>query len=147
MTDKLTAAGIKTPWPLTMYRRLTYMDASPELRLKWASKAIDALVDLLVQTTRELRLSNRMHAKLTDKHTEALMRAETADARIAKLEAENERLREYPTSLCLHLLWHRRNGPPTCFGCGAILRDGRWVSLAEQAAEAATYYEEEADDD
>ena len=68
-------------------------------------------------------------------------------AEIAELEAENERLREYPTSLCLHLLWHRRNGPPTCFGCGAILRDGRWVSLAEQAAEAATYYEEEADDD
>lgn len=93
MTDKLTAAGIKVPWPLTMYRRLTYMDASPELRLKWASKAIDALVDLLVQTTNELRLSNRMHAKLTDKHTEALMRAETADARIAELEAENERLK------------------------------------------------------
>jgi hypothetical protein len=134
MTDKLTAAGIKAPWPLAMYRRLTCMDASPELRLKWASKAIDALVDLLVQTTNELRLSNRMHTELTDKHTEAA-------------EAENERLREYPTSLCLHLLWHRRNGPPTCFGCGAILRDGRWVSLAEQAAEAATYYEEEADDD
>jgi hypothetical protein len=110
MTDKLTAAGIKTPWPLAMYRRLTCMDASPELRLKWANKAIAALRDLLVQTTNELRLNNRMYTKLTDKHTEALMRAGRADARIAKLEAENERLK------------------------------------IEQR-EAATYYEEEADDD
>lgn len=139
MTDKLTAAGIKVPWPLTMYRRLTYMDASPELRLKWASKAIDALVDRLVQTTNELRLSNHMHAELTDKHTEALMRAEAAEAANERLKSElgregkielkavAEQLRGGvgSTSPCRHILCNHINGRTVCFACGAMWRDGR----------------------
>ena len=86
MTDKLTAAGIEVPLELATYWDRKRDRASLGMQLCWADAAISALEDRLVETTNELRLSNRMCSELTDKHTEALMRAETAEAQVEELE-------------------------------------------------------------
>jgi len=79
MTDKLTAAGIEVPLELATYRARWRDRASLGMQLCWADAAIRALEDLLVDATNELRRGNHMYAELTDKYTEALMRAENAE--------------------------------------------------------------------